>query len=213
VEIAKIFQGRTLVLFTSHRMLRQVYAGLNSALEKEDIAVLGHNIDGGRTRLIEEFRSNPRAVLLGANSFWEGVDLPGDLLKCVVIVKLPFAPPSLPLTEARMEKLAALKKDGFTNLLLPQAVIRMKQGFGRLIRSERDEGVVVLLDRRIIEKRYGRKFLNSLPLRTHLKGDRNMILQKLSDWIDGKRFVPPQLKLINSIDCVAKRLKENHDPL
>lgn len=199
-EIAKIFQGRTMVLFTSHRMLRQAYTLLSAELAKEDIAVLGHNIDGSRTRIIEEFRTNPRAVLLGANSFWEGVDLSGDILKCVVIVKLPFAPPNLPLTEARMEKLAAMKKDGFTNLLLPQAIIRMKQGFGRLIRSERDEGVVVLLDRRITEKRYGRKFFNSLPLRSHLKGDRHMILQKLADWIDGKRAVPLQFKMITGAD-------------
>lgn len=212
-RIAKIFTGRTLVLFTSHRMLRYVYAGLSAELEKEDITVLGHNIDGNRTRLIEEFRTNPRSVLLGANSFWEGVDLPGDILKCVVIVKLPFAPPNLPLTEARMEKLVAEKKDGFTNLLLPQAVIRMKQGFGRLIRSEQDEGVVVLLDRRITEKRYGRKFFNSLPLRSHLKGDRNMILHKLTDWLDGKRFIPAQLKLISGVDCVGKELKEKRRPL
>jgi ATP-dependent DNA helicase DinG len=199
-EIAKIFQGRTMVLFTSHRMLRQAYALLSAELAKEDIVVLGHNIDGSRTRIIDEFRTNPRSVLLGANSFWEGVDLSGNILKCVVIVKLPFSPPNLPLTEARMEKLAAMKKNGFTNLLLPQAIIRMKQGFGRLIRSERDEGVVVLLDRRITEKRYGRKIFNSLPLRSHLKGDRHMILQKLADWVDGNRAAPFQFKLITGAD-------------
>lgn len=212
-EIAKIFTGRTLILFTSHRMLRFVYAGLCSELEKSDINVLGHNIDGNRTRLIEDFRANPQSVLLGANSFWEGVDLPGDILKCVVIVKLPFTPPSLPLTEARIEKLAAEKKDGFTNLLLPQAIIRMKQGFGRLIRSEQDNGVVVLLDRRILEKRYGRKFFKSLPIHNHLKGDRNMILHKLTDWLDGKRFVPPQVKLLSDIECVTKELKDKRRPL
>lgn len=206
--IIKIFEGRTLILFTSHRLLKYVYKELCPDLEKEDITVLGHNIDGSRTRLIEEFRANSRSVLLGANSFWEGVDLPGDILKCVVIVKLPFAPPNQPLTEARIEKLAELKKNGFTNLLLPQAVIRMKQGFGRLIRSERDEGVVIVLDRRITDKRYGRKFLNSLPLRCHIKGDRNMLLQKLTEWLDGKRTVKPRLKLVNSAECVAKQLKD-----
>ncbi len=212
-DIVKVLQGRTLVLFTSHRLLRQVYAGLCTELEKEDITVLGHNIDGGRSRLLEEFRANARAVLLGASSFWEGVDLPGDILKCVVIAKLPFAPPNQPLMEARMEKLAAMNKVGFTNLLLPQAVIRMKQGFGRLIRSEKDEGVVVVLDRRIAEKRYGRKFFNSLPICTHFKGDKHLVLHKLTDWLDGKRPALHQFKLIANVSCVAKQLKEKNEPL
>ena len=103
-------------------------------------------------------------------------------LSCVILVKLPFWPPSLPLIEARSEFLKSLGRDPFQELLLPEAVIRFKQGFGRLIRSKGDRGVVILLDDRVIEKYYGRFFLNSLPIHTHIRGENSLILRKIEEW-------------------------------
>ncbi|MDA8442262.1 MAG: exonuclease domain-containing protein [Peptococcaceae bacterium] len=187
IDLVRTIQGRTLVLFTAHKMLRDVYGLIKPQLEAEDIQVLGHNLDGGRGRLVEEFKANPRTVLLGASSFWEGVDIQGDTLTCVVIVKLPFWPPSMPTLEARLEQLAQQNKDGFRTLSIPQAVIRLKQGFGRLIRTQEDRGVVVILDNRILDKNYGRKFLNSLPLKTHIRGDSAFVLHKIRDWLATER--------------------------
>jgi ATP-dependent DNA helicase DinG len=191
---AKIFGGKTLVLFTSHRMLRETYFKLMPQLEQEGIGLLGHKIDGGRSRLTEEFRKAKHAVLFGASSFWEGIDLPGDILKCVIIVRLPFAPPNSPIVEARLEELVKNRKDAFSCYSLPEAVIKLKQGFGRLIRAEDDDGVVVILDRRIVDRKYGRRFLNSLPTKTHFKGDTSTVLKKINNWALGER--PVRLKLL-----------------
>lgn len=179
--------GRTLVLFTSHRTLREIYRRLKPGLEKIDICLLGHGIDGSRTRLLDEFKKDGRTVLFGASSFWEGVDVPGDALTCVVIVKLPFMSPAVPVVEARLEDLARREKDGFRLLSVPQAVIRLKQGFGRLIRSGRDHGCVVILDRRILDKSYGRQFLVSLPLKSHFRGGVDLISRKVSAWLGTDR--------------------------
>ena len=175
-------KGRSLVLFTSHRTLREIYRQLKPELEEEDICILGHGIDGGRSKILEEFKSTARSVLFGSSSFWEGVDVPGEALTCVIIVKLPFWAPSIPVIEARLEDLARKKRDGFKEFSVPQAVIRFKQGFGRLIRTGADRGAVVILDRRIIDKRYGRYFLNSLPLKSHIRGDTELIVKKIAEW-------------------------------
>ena len=176
-------QGQCLILFTSHQMLRETYKLLKPRLEEHDICLLGHNLDGSRSRLLEEFATTPRAVLMGASSFWEGVDLPGAALTNLIIVKLPFWPPHLPVTAARLESLARQGKDGFTSLSLPQAVIRFKQGFGRLIRNSKDQGVVVVLDERLISKRYGRSFLNSLPVNNHYRGNLRQVNNKITCWL------------------------------
>lgn len=206
-QTAKIFGGKTLVLFTSHRMLRETYFKLLPLLEEAGIDLLGHRIDGGRTRLTEEFRKAKSAVLFGASSFWEGIDLPGEILKCVIIVRLPFAPPNTPIVEARFEELVKNNKDPFSSYSLPEAVIKMKQGFGRLIRAEDDDGVVVILDRRIVDRKYGRRFLNSLPAKTHFKGDTFTVLKKISNWAQGVR---PEKNVINLLEAgqnVEKYLK------
>lgn len=182
-KIIEITGGRTLVLFTSHRTLREVYKRLRPRLETLDICLLGHGIDGSRSRILEEFKTTGRTVLFGASSFWEGVDVQGEALTCVVMVKLPFMSPAVPVIEARLEDLARRDKDGFRALSVPQAVIRFKQGFGRLIRSGSDRGCVVILDGRIVSKSYGRQFLSSLPLKSHFRGGIEMISKKLSDWI------------------------------
>jgi len=181
--LVNITDGRTLVLFTSHRTLREIYNRLKPKLESMDICLLGHGIDGSRSRILEEFRATERSVLFGASSFWEGVDVPGEALTCVVMVKLPFESPKVPVIEARLEDLARRNRDGFRVLSVPQAVIRFKQGFGRLIRNGSDRGCVVILDPRIISKSYGRQFLSSLPLKSHIRGGTDMIFKKLAEWI------------------------------
>lgn len=177
--------GGTLVLFTSHRLLREVYARLKRPLEEADIALLGQGLDGGRARLLEAFLAHPRAVLFGSASFWEGVDVPGAALRCVVMVRLPFRPPTSPLAAARLEALGRLGQDGFRQLTLPEAVIRFKQGFGRLIRTARDRGVVVILDQRLLTRRdaYGRAFLDSLPDPAVFTGSGAGVLEAVADWL------------------------------
>ncbi|MDP7114226.1 MAG: helicase C-terminal domain-containing protein, partial [Myxococcota bacterium] len=116
-----------------------------------------------RSRLLDAFRSGPRAVLLGTDSFWEGVDVPGDALSCVVLTRLPFRVPTEPVTRARAELIERRGGDAFQQYSVPQAVIRFRQGFGRLIRSRADRGAVVVLDPRLVSRSYGRVFLGSLP--------------------------------------------------
>ena len=156
-QTGRALDGRTLVLFTAHSAMRDVAARL-SGLDDAGIAVLTQGVDGSRRALLARFAAG-RAVLLGTQSFWEGVDLPGDVLRCVVIVKLPFAVPDDPLVEGRAERY----EDPFREFHLPQAVLRLRQGFGRLIRTRSDRGAVVLLDRRVLTREYGPAFLLSLP--------------------------------------------------
>ena len=156
-DVARALDGRTLVLFTSHATLREAAAQLG-ALESDGLAVLTQGIDGSRRALLERFTQG-RAVLLGTQSFWEGVDLPGDVLRCVVIARLPFSVPDDPLIQGRAERY----DDPFVEFQLPQAALRLRQGFGRLIRTKTDYGAVVLLDRRIVTKDYGEILLGSLP--------------------------------------------------
>lgn len=182
-RLAKTIDGRMLVLYTSQRALKETYRRLKPLCEQRDICLLAQNQNGRRWQLVREFCSAEKAILLGLSSFWEGVDLSDAALSCVVIVKLPFHPPYLPLTGARLEELASQGKDGFHHLSLPQAVIRFRQGFGRLIRNARDRGVVVVLDSRLITKNYGRYFLSSLPLNNHLKGSLSFIAARISRWL------------------------------
>jgi ATP-dependent DNA helicase DinG len=157
-EILRITGGRTLVLFTSHGMLARA-AG---AISIEGLNILRQG-EADSYRLIEEFRADPRSALFGAYTFWQGIDVPGEALECVIITRLPFAAPDEPVVEARMEMLDGRGMDPFTHYQLPRAAIMLKQGFGRLIRTSADRGVVAILDRRIRTKPYGRVFLRSLP--------------------------------------------------
>lgn len=183
-EVTERMQGRTLVLFTSHRFLKEIHSPLKQRLEGSGVEVLAQGLDGSRKAILEEFLINPKAVLLGANSFWEGIDIPGDRLSCVILIKLPFWPPNMPLIAARSEYLEARGKNPFSDFLLPEAVLRFKQGFGRLIRSKSDRGLVILCDSRAIEKRYGRFFLTSLPVQTHIRVDKTQIIDKIDRWLD-----------------------------
>ena len=177
--------GKTLILFTSHQMLQEVHDHLKKELEPHGIKVLGHGIDSSsRTKLVKQFQSTHRpAVLLGTSSFWEGVDIPGDSLSALVIVRLPFTPPNHPVYEAKTEKLREAGRNPFMELAVPQAVIRFKQGFGRLIRTQRDRGAVIVFDRRIMEARYGKYFIRSLP-NIHVRYEAfPQILKDLKRWM------------------------------
>ena len=156
-DIGRALDGRTLVLFTAHSAMREVAARL-APLEESGIAVLTQGIDGSRRALLERFAAG-KAVLLGTQSFWEGIDLPGEILECVVIARLPFAVPDDPLVQGRSERY----EDPFREFHLPQVALRLRQGFGRLIRARTDRGAVVLLDRRALLRDYGAQLLAALP--------------------------------------------------
>lgn len=184
-ETAVTTRGRMLVLFTSYKMLRQVYEPLKEALASQDIAVLGQGVEGGsRSKLIRRFQDSPASVLLGTSSFWEGVDIPGEALTCLAIVRLPFQPPNHPLAEAKSELLQAQKKNPFMKLSVPQAVIRFKQGFGRLVRTAQDRGIVIVYDTRVIESHYGKYFLYSLPgpKMEHMLTEQ--MVPRIAEWLD-----------------------------
>jgi len=159
-KILRITKGATFVLFTSFQMLNQVYEELKEELDELNIFRQG---DMPRYQLLEKFKKEKGSVLLGTNTFWQGVDVPGDALQCVIITKLPFAVPNDPVVEAKIEFLKAQDKNPFLSYQIPQAIILLKQGFGRLIRSKEDKGVVAILDPRLKTRHYGRMFLDSLP--------------------------------------------------
>jgi len=159
IELLLLSRGRAFVLFTSYQQMRLIYDRVSLEVPYQTLL----QGTGPRSALLDEFRSTPNAVLFATSSFWQGVDVPGDQLSCVIIDKLPFAVPSDPVVEARI---AAIRNDGgepFSEYQVPQAAIALKQGFGRLIRSRTDRGVLALLDNRITKTRYGQIFFDSLP--------------------------------------------------
>ena len=159
LQLCRATGGRTLVLFTSYDQLRRTSQAISPVLARDDILVYEQGEGASPHSLLETFRSTERAVLLGTRAFWEGVDIPGEALSVLVIVKLPFDVPSDPIVAARSETF----EDPFQQYSLPEAILRFRQGFGRLIRTQNDRGVVAVLDRRVLTKRYGRLFIKSLP--------------------------------------------------
>ncbi len=159
-EILSISQGGTFILFTSFKLLNKAYEELKDRFPNNHLFKQG---DMPRYKLVEEFKKKDSSVLFGTKTFWQGIDVPGKSLQCVIITKLPFAVPDDPLQEARMELLQSQDIDPFIYYQIPQAIIMLKQGFGRLIRTKEDMGMVAILDPRIKIKSYGKWFLNSLP--------------------------------------------------
>jgi ATP-dependent DNA helicase DinG len=161
IDLAEIADGGMFALFTSHAALRRAAETVRAALGGRRLVLVQGQ--GQRDQLLRRFRDSGTAVLLGTDSFWEGVDVPGSALRVLVLAKLPFKVPNEPLTAARLERLAEQGVDGFRHYLLPHAALKLKQGFGRLIRSRTDFGVVVLTDHRVVTRPYGETLLAALP--------------------------------------------------
>jgi len=158
-QLLEITRGRAFVLFTSITQMKEIHSRLCSQLPFR-LLLQG---DAPRNALLADFRMTPNAVLFATSSFWQGVDVQGEQLSCVIIDRLPFAVPSDPVVAARVKAIDADGGNAFFQYQVPAAVITLKQGFGRLIRSLHDRGLLVLLDNRILKKQYGRVFMESLP--------------------------------------------------
>ncbi len=182
IDLFKATQGRALALFTSYSQLRATTQAITSPLAEEGITVLAQGTGTSRAQLLESFRNGERIVLLGTRSFWEGIDVSGEALSCLVIVKLPFDVPNDPIVAAR----AAMYADPFNDYMVPEAVLRFLQGFGRLIRTAADQGLAVVLDRRILSKRYGRRFIDSLPDPRLYQGRRADLPMIAEHWLAGQ---------------------------
>ncbi len=182
IDLCRATGGRTLALFTSYSQLRNTSKAISRPLAEDEIVVYTQGGGSSRAQLLENFRTTPRSVLLGTRSFWEGIDVMGEALSCLVIARMPFSVPSDPVFAARSETF----DEPFTQYALPEAILRLRQGFGRLIRSKTDRGVVVILDKRIQTKSYGRAFLDSLPACTVRRGPLAGLPTAATRWIDEK---------------------------
>ncbi|WP_226666837.1 ATP-dependent DNA helicase DinG [Metabacillus litoralis] len=182
-SVAQIIEGKILVLFTSFEMLRKTYYLLKDDVTLEDFVIMGQGTGSGSpSRITKNFRQYERAILLGTNSFWEGVDFPGDDLKALMIVRLPFASPDEPIVSAKNKRLESQGKNPFYDYSLPEAILRFKQGFGRLIRNETDKGILFILDNRMITTRYGKEFLSSIPELKLEKKPMHELTHLIEDW-------------------------------
>lgn len=174
----------TLVLFTSYQMLNQVYDRVSDELSANQLVTIAQGKSGSRENLLRMFREGKARVLFGTQSFWEGIDVPGEALELLIITKIPFDVPSHPVTAARSERIEAEGRNSFMEYAVPNAVLRFRQGFGRLIRSKNDRGVVLLMDSRILNSRYGEVFLNSIPVDPDIIDEPGQVSKNISDWFD-----------------------------
>jgi ATP-dependent DNA helicase DinG len=175
--LARRLQRNMLVLFTSHRALRTAARALAQSLEGI-LPVWAQEVDGTAVELARRFREARGAVLLGTASFWEGVDFPGEALEVLVLERLPFPVPTDPLIEARCERIEAEGESGFARVMVPEAILRFRQGIGRLVRRRSDRGVVVLLDPRIVGRSYGKLFQRGLPVPLRVaQGGEDLVVQ------------------------------------
>lgn len=179
VKLVTASNGRALALFTSNAALRQAADFARPALEKAGIAVLAQGVDGSPKQLTDHLQRNPRTAIFGTSSFWEGVDVKGDALSMLIIARLPFGVPSDPIYKARSEQY----DNPFQDYALPGAILRFRQGFGRLIRARDDSGVVAVLDRRIWEKQYGKTFVQALPKCTQFRSDAGSVAERAREWL------------------------------
>jgi ATP-dependent DNA helicase DinG len=184
IPIAQATKGRMLVLFTAYDLLRLTYDLMKQSGLLDDYLLIAQGISAGsRTKLTKNFQRFEKSILFGMNSFWEGIDIPGEDLSCLVMVRLPFSPPDEPLTEAKNEYMKQKGKNPFSAYALPEAVLRFKQGFGRLIRTEADKGLVIVFDRRIETTAYGKDFIRSIPPVSLHHSSLNEIIQIVEDWL------------------------------
>ena len=179
VDIGRATKGRMLVLFTAYNQLKRTRDAITPLLALNDIVVFEQGGGASRRQLMENFKNTERSVLLGTRSFWEGVDIPGEALSCLVIVRLPFAVPNDPIFAARSEAV----EEPFLHYAVPDAILRFSQGFGRLIRTRSDRGVCVILDRRVLSKQYGQQFIESLPTCTLFKGPLSILPEQAARWL------------------------------
>ena len=172
-------EGRALALFTSYSQLRTTLRAIQAPLSQAGITVQAQGQGVSRGQLLENFRTGERRVLLGTRSFWEGVDVPGEALSCLAIAKLPFSVPSDPIFAARSETF----DQPFFEYAVPETILRFLQGFGRLIRTRTDRGVVVVFDRRLLTKSYGSLFIESLPDPTVRQGSLALLPRAAAEWL------------------------------
>jgi ATP-dependent DNA helicase DinG len=176
--LAARLKKKGLALFTSHQMLRAVRDRI-----PEGITTYAQGIDGPRSKLIDRFRADRGAgVLLGTESFWEGVDFPGDEVEFLVITRLPFAVPTDPILSVLADRIAREGRDPFLALWLPQAILKLRQGVGRLIRTRDDRGIVVLTDQRVLSRSYGARFIESLPVPVDVFHDEAQLVEGVVSW-------------------------------
>ena len=180
LQLSRATSGRLLALFTSYSQLKTTSQAISPALNDSNIYVYEQGEGASPNALLEMFRSAEAAILLGTRSFWEGVDVPGNSLSVVAITKLPFDVPSDPIIAARGETF----ENPFNQYMVPEAILRFRQGFGRLIRTQYDRGVVVIYDRRVLTKTYGRAFLESLPQCTVQVGPARDLPDAASRWLN-----------------------------
>ncbi|HPF44441.1 MAG TPA: helicase C-terminal domain-containing protein [Syntrophomonadaceae bacterium] len=183
MDLLTVARGRTMVLFTARKGLREVSQLLRPFCKQKGIPLLVQNEDGSFGTLMEEYARENNAVLMGLDTFWEGVDLKGDLLTLLVVVKLPFRSLAEPYSSAGDKYFRLQHRNSFSNFLLPDAAVRFKQGVGRLIRSETDRGIVVVLDNRLSAKAYGKVFLNSIPIKNTIQTRSDELLPLIEDWL------------------------------
>ncbi len=179
VQAASKLGGKTMVLFTSYSGIKAVYENIAETLKKENIEVLAQGVTGGKMKLLQQFQQSPRGVLLGTATFWQGVDLPGEKLSCLIMAKLPFDVPTEPVFKARQSEY----DNGFIHYAVPLAILRFRQGFGRLIRTKTDRGVMVIMDSRIEKSNFGLLFLRSLPECEVQYGTLNDVAGVTANWL------------------------------